>query len=201
MTEIGSVTFNDPSLPGFNPSSVGLPMEGVRIRIIDQDTRDVTRSLPPGSDGEIAISAPSMLAGYVQDPHRPCDSPPEMSGGFFLTGDQGHLDQFGRLTITGRLKLVIDIGGLKVNLLEVEALLRDHPDVQDCVVVPIPISETISRLKALVIPMAPDSPPSFDALRKHLRSKLSPYKVPRVFELRTTLPRSPGGKVLRYRLQ
>jgi len=201
MTEVGSVTFNDPTLPGFDPSSVGLPMEGVRVRIIDRDTRDVTRPLPPGSDGEVAISAPSMLAGYVHSPDRPCERPAEMSDGFFLTGDQGHLDQAGRLTITGRWKLIVDIGGLKVNLLEVEALLRDHPGVQDCVVVPIPVSETVSRLKALVIPTAPESPPSFDALRKHLRSKLSPHKVPRVFEFRTTLPRSPGGKVLRYRLQ
>jgi acyl-CoA synthetase (AMP-forming)/AMP-acid ligase II len=99
------------------------------------------------------------------------------------------------------LKLVIDVGGLKVNLLEVEAILRDHPDVQDCVVVPIPVSETVSRLKALVVPAAPQSPPSFDALRRHLRSKLSPHKVPRLFELRTSLPRSPAGKILRSCLQ
>lgn len=201
MTEVGSVTFNDPGLPGFDPASVGLPMDGVGIRIIERTTPDAARVLPPGTDGEIAITAPSMLTGYVRGPHQPCELPAELSDGFFLTGDQGHLDSIGRLTITGRLKLVIDVGGLKVNLLEVEALLRDHPDVQDCVVVPIPVSETVSRLKALVVPAVPQSPPSFDALRKHLRSRLSPHKVPRLFELRTSLPRSPGGKILRYRLQ
>jgi len=200
MTEVGSVTFNDPGLPGFDPSSAGLPMEGVRIRIVDRDTRDLTRALPPGTDGEVAISAPSMLSGYVPGPGRQAAPPAELSDGFFLTGDQGHLDSLGRLTLTGRLKLVVEIVGLKVNLLEVEALLRDHPDVHDCVVVPVSVSETVSRLKALIIPASPDSPPSVDALRKHLRSKLSPHKVPRVFELRSNFPRSAGGKILRYRL-
>ncbi len=200
MTEIGSVTFNDPSRPGYDPSSVGLPMEGVRIRIVNRGTRDLAHPLPPGRDGEVAISAPSMLAGYVHGPHRPCEPPEEMVDGFFLTGDQGHLDEVGRLTITGRLKLVVDIGGLKVNLLEVEAVLRDHPRVQDCAVVPMAVSETVSRLKAFVVPTAAECPPSFDELRQHLRSNLSAHKVPRVFELRASLPRSATGKVLRYRL-
>ncbi len=200
MTEIGSVTFNDPGSPAYDPASVGLPMDGVRVRIVDPDTRDISRPLPPGCDGEVAVSAPSMLTGYVLDHDRPCEAPKDVVLGFFLTGDQGHLDEAGRLTITGRLKLVVDIGGLKVNLLEVEAALRDHSGVQDCAVVPVFVSETMSRLKAFVVPAVAECPPSFDELRRHLRSNLSAHKVPRMFELRSSLPRSATGKVLRRQL-
>ena len=76
--------------------------------------------------------------------------------GFFLTGDLGRLDAHGNLTITGRLKLLIDVGGLKVNPLEVEAVLAQHPGVAACVVVPMRVSETVCRLKAIVTPRPPE---------------------------------------------
>jgi acyl-coenzyme A synthetase/AMP-(fatty) acid ligase len=85
--------------------------------------------------------------------------PPDVVDGFLLTGDQGRLDSDGNLVITGRLKLVVDIGGLKVNLVEVEAALRDHAGVRECAVVPVAVSQTVSRLKAFVVPMSAHAPP------------------------------------------
>ena len=200
MTEIGSVTFNDASAEGHDAMGVGAGMAGVRIRIVDPDTQDLESPLPAGLDGEVAVAAPSMLTGYLNDTDGKCETPPTMRNGFFLTGDRGHLDERGRLTITGRLKLIVDIGGLKVNLLEVEQVLGEHKAVGACLVNAVAVSETVSRLKAYVIPASPDAPPSPESLRAFMRARLAAHKVPRTFEIRDSLPRSATGKIRRIAL-
>jgi len=196
MTEIGSVTFNDPCDDSLDPASVGLPMAGVRVRIVDPTKKNLNEPLPPNEEGEVVVSAPSMLTGYLDD-DAVCKAPSEMRDGFFFTGDLGRHDAQGRLTITGRLKLVIDVGGHKVNLLEVERVLQAHPAVAACVVVPVPVSRTVSRLKALVELESGGPAPTSDELRSAIRAKLSAYKVPRMIEFHDKLPRSPTGKILR----
>jgi acyl-CoA synthetase (AMP-forming)/AMP-acid ligase II len=193
-TEIGSVTYADPDLPGFDPASVGRAMKGVSIRILAPDARDASSPLPTGEQGHVAVSAESMLHSYLGD-----EQPPATIGGYFPTGDLGRLDELGNLTITGRIKLLIDVGGLKVNPLEVEQVLAEHPAVATCVVVPVRVSETVSRLKAIVTPR-PDAPgpPEPASLRALARSRLAGYKVPRVFEVRDRLPTSATGKILRH---
>jgi len=193
-TEIGSVTYGDPLSDHFNPAGVGRPMRGVSIRILDPVNPRVDRPLPCGAEGHVAISARSMLTRYVGD-----DAPPTVDG-YFLTGDLGRLDATGTLVITGRTKLLIDVGGRKVNPLEVEAVLAEHPRVARCVVVPVAVSDTVSRLKALVIPRDGSADVTPDDLRRFARERLVPYKVPRVFEVRPSLPLSPTGKVLRHLL-
>jgi acyl-CoA synthetase (AMP-forming)/AMP-acid ligase II len=164
----------------------------VRVRIVDPNTR---QDLPAGSEGEVLITAPSMLSGYLHE------TTPATVDGAFPTGDLGRLDEHGNLAITGRLKLLIEVGGLKVNVLEVEDLLARHPSVGEAAVVGMKVSETVSRLKAVVTPRDPGRPPSPDELRQFLRERLTAYKVPRVIEVRPALPRSPSGKVLRRLLE
>jgi acyl-coenzyme A synthetase/AMP-(fatty) acid ligase len=179
-TEIGSVTFSDPTCDDFDPSSVGRPMEGVEIEIADE---------------QVQIMAPSMFSGYV-------DERTDLSnGGFFATGDLGRITERGDLVITGRAKLLIDVGGLKVNPIEVEDVLSQHPAVAECVIVPIKLSETVSRIKAAIAAHDPNNPPSADELRSFVRERLAGYKVPRVIEFRESLPKSPTGKILRQLLQ
>lgn len=177
-TEIGSITFSDPRSPHFNPASVGQPMNNVEIRILN--------------DGQIAIRASSMFREYVDA------SDSTLMDGFFPTGDLGALDAHGNLTITGRLKLLIDVGGLKVNPLEVEDVLSQHESVSRCVVVPMRLSETVFRLKAIIAPRDPSDPPRVEELRQFARARLTAYKVPRLFEIRESLPTSPTGKILRH---
>jgi acyl-CoA synthetase (AMP-forming)/AMP-acid ligase II len=193
-TEIGSVTYGDPLSDHFDPAGVGRPMRGVSVRILDPVNPRVSHPLPCGADGHVAISSRSMLSHYVGD-----HSPPAEDG-FFLTGDLGRLDATGTLVITGRTKLLIDVGGRKVNPLEVEAVLGEHPLVERCVVVPVAVSETVSRLKAVVVPRGAGGAVTADDLRRFARERLVPYKVPRVFELRDALPLSPTGKILRHRV-
>lgn len=174
-TEVGTVTYRAGDARA--GSDVGWPMRGVSIRSLDT--------------GEITIQSPSMFGGYV-------DEPADLIDGHFLTGDLGRLTDDGALELTGRNKLLIDVGGLKVNPLEVEAALASHAGVGECVVVPLPQSETVERLRAIVVARDPDSPPTVESLRAHVRSLLAAHKVPRMIEIRSSpLPRSATGKVLR----
>jgi acyl-CoA synthetase (AMP-forming)/AMP-acid ligase II len=207
-TEFGSATWNDPEAEGFDPAQVGRPMRGVRLRIVEAQEPDLglaagegrsscgarpAARLPVGSEGQVAVSAPSLLSEYVG-----LDGAPTTEG-FFLTGDLGRLDERGALTLTGRTKLLVDVGGRKVNPLEVESVLLRHPAVREAVAVAIPFSDTCLRLKAIVVP-EPGRELSVDDLRRFAREHLSGYKIPRRFEIRTELPRSATGKILRQEL-
>jgi acyl-CoA synthetase (AMP-forming)/AMP-acid ligase II len=187
-TEIGSVTFNKPNID-FDPASVGGPMRDVSVRILNID--DSKRTLPHGQEGMVAVRASSMFSGYL-------NGSAEMVDDHFLTGDLGRLDEHKRLYITGRIKLLIDVGGMKVNPQEVEAVLQLHPAVEACVVVPVAQSQTVFRLKAVITPRDPTVAVPIDELRALARLHLSGYKIPRFFEVRDSLPRSATGKILRH---
>jgi long-chain acyl-CoA synthetase len=189
-TEFGSVTCNPPHDDSFDPESAGRPFPGVALRILDPADPAGERPLAPGLDGHVSVSAPSMFAEYVDAPG------PPLRDGFFATGDLGRIDAAGRLVLTGRIKLIADVGGLKVNPLEVEAALARHPGVREVVVFATPFTDTAQRLKAMVVP---EDGARIDAeeLRRFAHERLQPYKVPRSFEIRRELPRSPTGKLLR----
>ena len=194
-TEVGSVTFGDPTQLTFNSASVGRPMLDVQILILDPDDPQARQPLAAGREGLVAIAAPSMLSQYVDD------STDATVDGFFHTGDLGRVDASGNLIITGRIKLQIDVGGLKVNPLEVEQVLSQHPAVKECVVVPAPATCTVDRLKAIVTLRGQPGGVAPEELRQFVRARLASYKVPRLFEVRESLPKSPGGKILREALR
>ncbi len=206
-TEIGSVTF------GHTPHTVGRPMPDVSIRILpvapeagpeamrrsgSDGKSGPSQSLRTGlgtSEGHVAIRSPSMFAGYLD----PADDAGCMVDGHFLTGDLGRVTEAGELQITGRLKLLIDVGGVKVNPLEVEEAMVRFPGVRECIVLPDAVSPTINRVKAIVVPAGETLDEA--ALRSFLRERLAAHKVPRTFEVRRSLPKSATGKVLRQRLE
>jgi long-chain acyl-CoA synthetase len=192
-TEFGAITFNDPDANGFDPQMVGRPLPGVQLRIVDPIDPRPDHPLPPGSEGQVAVAASSMFSEYIGAPGAP------LEGGFFLTGDLGSIDETGTLCLTGRLSLLVDIGGLKVNPLEVESILMHHSAVREAVVLPIAYSDTASRLKAIVVP-EPGHEISAEELTHFAREHLIHYKVPRSIEIRTSVPRSSTGKILRQSL-
>jgi long-chain acyl-CoA synthetase len=193
-SEVGSVTFNDPHATGHDPMSTGLPMNDVVVRIVDPETHRIDQPLRPGVEGELAIHSPSMLRGYVGE-----DAPPARDD-FFLTGDLAKVNANGAITITGRTRLLIDVGALKVNPIEVESVLAQHEGVRDCVVVAASVTDTISRVRALIVPKDREHPPSPDSLRQFARSRLSAHKVPRIIDITDSLPKSPTGKILRRQI-
>lgn len=193
-TEFGSVTYNDPEDPDFDPESAGRPLRGVQLRVLDVQDARVDRPLPPGREGQLAVSSPSMFTEYVGHPRHATES------GFFRTGDLARLDEHGKLSLTGRLKFLIDVGSVKVNPAEVESVLLRHPAVREAVILAVPHSETVSRLKAIIVP-EPGERPSSHELKRFARDHLIHYMVPRSFEIRTDVPRSATGKILRQELQ
>jgi long-chain acyl-CoA synthetase len=192
-TEVGSVTYADPRDEHFDSASVGRAMAGVDVRITAGN--DLSVALPTGQDGQVWIKAQSMFSGYLGEGAGP------VVDGFFPTGDIGRIDVFGNLAVTGRIKLLIDVGGLKVNPIEVEDVLMQHPGVGDCVVVALRQSETVLRLKAVVTARREGEKVDLDDLRRFARERLAGYKVPRLFEVRKSLPRTATGKLLRHLVQ
>ncbi|MFN0010127.1 MAG: class I adenylate-forming enzyme family protein [Phycisphaerales bacterium] len=190
-TELGTVAMNVPAgaAAGAAPAGfVGKPLGGARFRIVDP--ADPRRQLAAGEEGHLAVWSPSMLSRYL-------DEETPLIDGHFLTGDLARLDTEGSLFITGRLTHLIDLGSFKVNPLEIEAQLLDHPGVADCAVVPVHASETRSRLRALIVPREGHEPATPELLRAFLRPRLSASKIPRAFDLVASLPRSSSGKLLR----
>jgi len=190
-TELGTVAIDSPHMEGFDPASVGKPLAGVSARVID--VGDGRRELGVGEEGQLAVRAASMLSRYL-------DGDVPLVDGHLLTGDLARIGADGRITITGRLKLLIDVGAYKVNPLEVESMLSTHPGVSECVVVPVAASETVQRLRAVVASRDGEPRPTADGLRRFLRERLSPIKIPRIIEFVSALPKSPTGKVLRDRV-
>jgi acyl-CoA synthetase (AMP-forming)/AMP-acid ligase II len=189
-TEFGSVAYNDPSAPGFDPAQVGAPIGEARLRIVASDGDG---ELPRGSIGRIAVSGPTLMDGYLREP-----SP--LRDGWFVTGDLGVQDARGRLRVVGRSALLIDVGGKKVNPTEVERVLALHPDVREAVVLEDAARDTVARLVAIVVP-EPGATPDPEKLRRFAREQLPPHMLPRRYEVCENPPRSSTGKILRAQLQ
>jgi long-chain acyl-CoA synthetase len=183
LTEAGAVTVNLDDDPWATAASVGRPIEGAEVAILDA----------PGRIGEIVIRGPGMMRGYAGVDERV--NREAFRDGWFVTGDRGRLDDYGRLVITGRRKLLIDVRGDKVDPIEVEDVLAVHPKVREVVVVGVPSAvEGEQRVKAVVVA---DEPCGSRELIRFCRERLANHKVPQLVELRDEIPRSALGKVER----
>jgi long-chain acyl-CoA synthetase len=187
-TEAGFMTANLDPDPVATFESVGTPAGSVEIRILDEDG-DL---LPTGEEGEVAVSSPAMTDGYsgMEELNREA-----FRDGYFHTGDLGRLDDEGRLYLTGRKKLLIEVGGYKVDPIEVQDVVVAHPKVREAVVVGAEGSVQGEELvKAVVVP---DEDVDDRELMEFCRERLANFKVPQVVEFREEIPKSPLGKVLR----
>lgn len=192
-TELGSATYNPPERGGFDPMAVGLALPGVEIRILAPADPDPARPQPAGAEGVVAVAAPALLDGYHGEERA------VLRAGFFVTGDLGSIDVEGVLRLSGRRDLLLDVGARKVDPLEVEAALCRYPGVREAAVVPLAVGAVVTRLRAVIVPEPGVALDGAD-LRRFARSCLPYYMVPRAFEMRSELPRSAAGKVLRSEL-
>ncbi|MFI9388800.1 condensation domain-containing protein [Kutzneria sp. NPDC052558] len=185
-SEAGSVSWDcDPET--FVEESVGRPLSGVRVDILD----DHGNPAPAGAVGEIAVGGDSVMVGYAERGGL------RGSGGRHLTGDLGRLGPDGRLYLLGRKRFLIDSGGHKVNPVEVEEVLAGHPDLVDAAVVGLPLSEGGELVVAAVVS---PSAVNVDLLRAYCRERLADYKVPARFTVVDAVPRTALGKVRRAEL-
>jgi long-chain acyl-CoA synthetase len=188
-TEAGAVTASFDGDPRETAGSVGRPLEGVEVRVVDA----AGVPLEAGRHGEVTIRSPAMTRGYAgtgAEANRTA-----FPFGAFLTGDRGRLDAAGRLWLTGRRKRLIDVRGDKVDPVEVEDVLAVHPRVRDVVVVGAQSTvEGEELVKAVVVA---DGPCAARELVRFCRERLADHKAPRIVEFREEIPRSPLGEVLR----
>jgi long-chain acyl-CoA synthetase len=187
-TEAGAVTVNLDEDPRATVTSAGRPLQGVEVSIVDDEGAE----LEIGRNGEVVIRSPAMTAGYAGKDDLNATAFREVG---YFSGDRGRLDEEGRLFITGRKKLLIDVKGDKVDPIEVEDVLAVHPKVSEVVVVGVASDVAGEELiKAVVVPRRECQERE---LIRYCRERLADYKVPQLVEFREEIPRNPAGKVLR----
>jgi len=196
MTEAMPITFNH-----FHPQfhvvgSVGQACYGVEVQI-----RDMSGNiLPPGHEGEICVHGRNVMNGYLGSPEETkatfWNSRKRQEDGWLRTGDIGIMDEHGFIAIVDRLKDLIITGGENVFPREVEEVLYASPSVQEVAVVGVPDREWGEKVAAFIVPK-PGETVDPDMLKFFLKTRLSGFKVPKLFVVVKELPKSPAGKILK----
>ncbi len=181
------------------PGTVGLPVPGCEVRIVDEAGREA----PPDEPGEILVRSNGMMTRYWR---RPEETAASFRDGWFATGDMARRDRDGSVTIAGRKSVdFIKSGGFKISAREIEDVLRRHPSVKDVAVVGAPDRVWGQRIvAAVVLHPAAGPPPSPEALLEELSAfcakSLADYKRPREVEIVPDLPRNALGKIQKHRI-
>lgn len=179
------------TLPGDPPEvierTVGCACPTVEVRITDDDGQ----VLSAGEVGMIEVRSPAVMKGYLGDEH----PSPIRPGGWLVTGDDGSLDDEGRIRLVGRRSEMYIRGGYNVHPLEVEQVIAEHPDVAEVAVAGLPDEVLGYRGVAWVVPADPGRPPTQQTLKDWCRSQLADYKAPDKVLVVDALPRNQMGKV------
>jgi long-chain acyl-CoA synthetase len=175
------------------PGSIGPPLPGVDVRLVDADGTDVL----PGDPGEIWVRGPNVFPGYWRDPDATARA---LTGGWLRTGDIAVADDAGELSLVDRAKDLLIVSGFNVYPAEVEEALFEHPDIAEAAVVGEPDPRTGEAIVAFVVPEAGHQLDP-DELLAHCARSLARYKCPTRVEVVEALPRSFAGKVLRRELR
>lgn len=189
LTETSPVTHTNFAGPRTKPGTIGPPIPGVEVRLVDEDDNDV----PPGTQGEIICRGENVTQGYWRQPEASAEA---LRGGWFHTGDIATVDDEGYYTIVDRKKDMINVGGFKVWPREVEEVLFRHPAVREAAVVGAPDGYSGERPMAYVVTHDAQTTTA-EALTEYCREHLATFKVPRQIVFRADLPKLPTGKVLR----
>jgi long-chain acyl-CoA synthetase len=171
------------------PGSIGVPIEGVELRLVSEDGAEVAG----GEVGEIAIRGHNVMKGYRG---RPEATSAAMSGGWFRTGDLARADEDGFYYIVDRKKDMIIRGGYNVYPREVEEVLYEHPAVLEAAVIGVPDPSLGEEVAAAVV-LRPGAAATPAELRDWVRQRVAAYKYPRRVWLADALPKGPTGKVLK----
>jgi long-chain acyl-CoA synthetase len=172
------------------PGSIGTPIEGVEMRLID----DEGNTVPDGEIGEIAIRGHNVMKGYWNKPEATAEV--MTAGGWFRTGDMARVDDDGYYYIVDRKKDLIIRGGYNVYPREIEEVLHEHPAVAEVAVIGIPDAVLGEEVGAAVA-LKPGASATPEELRAFARDRVAAYKYPRHVWLVDTLPKGPTGKILR----
>jgi long-chain acyl-CoA synthetase len=185
-------SFNAPGRPR-HPGSIGYPVWGVELCILDDEDRPVA----DGERGEICIRGHNVMKGYLG---RPDATKEALRGGWFHSGDIGVKDAGGSFRIVDRKKDMVIRGGFNVYPREVEEVLFAHPEILEAAVIGVPHPSHGEEVKAVVV-RAPGSQLAAADVIAFCREQLAAYKYPRIIEFRDELPKGPTGKILKRELR
>ena len=192
MTEAAHQMASNPLPPApRKPGTVG-PSGGPEIRIVDTTGATV----PRGATGEIVIKGPNVMHEYENNPKANADA---FYDGWFRTGDQGVMDDEGYVSITGRLKEIINRGGEKISPREVDEIIMEHPAVHQCVTFAMP-HDMLGEDVAAAIVLRQGAQASDRELREFAATRLAAFKVPRKILILTEIPVGATGKLQRIGL-
>jgi len=173
----------------------GRALAGVRLRVVDDDGRP----LGPGEEGNFEVHTDCLFDGYLNRPELTGEA--LTTDGWYRTGDLARIDTYGYVRITGRVKDVINRGGEKVPVAEIEQLLHAHPAIRDVAIVAMPDERLGERACAFVVP-ADRSDLDFETMLEYLDShRVSKTYWPERLELVESLPRTPSGKIQKFVLR
>ncbi|NMM43114.1 ATP-dependent acyl-CoA ligase [Rhodospirillaceae bacterium KN72] len=200
MTEVGPTMFVPAEASDMVGSgSCGMPGPFRECRVVGEDGRP----LPVGEIGELQIKGPGMLLGYYK---RPEATAAALDGGWFHTGDLARTDARGFFYIVGRNKDMIRRAAENIAAKEVEAVLMAHQDVVEVAAIPVPDDIRGEEVKACIVlreALRSDRRPvdTLTALIDHCRERLAPFKVPRYYEFRESLPKTASLKIAKQTLK
>jgi long-chain acyl-CoA synthetase len=175
------------------PGSIGIPVEGVQMRLID----DQGQPAPEGEIGEIVIKGHNVMKGYLGKPEATAEA---ITDGWFRTGDMARMDEDGYFYIVDRKKDLIIRGGYNVYPREIEEVLHEHPAVAEVAVIGMPHDDLGEEVGAAVA-LKPGASATPEELRAFAKDKVAAYKYPRRVWLVDSLPKGPTGKILRREVQ
>jgi acyl-CoA synthetase (AMP-forming)/AMP-acid ligase II len=188
MTEASHQMSSNP-LPAEGARKPGTVGRGTGVEIVILDEQG--NCLQSGQQGEVSIRGRNVMHGYRNNPEANASS---FTAGYFRTGDQGVLDAEGYLTLTGRLKELINRGGEKISPLEVDAVLLEHPAVKEAVSFAVPDPKYGEEVHGAVVLKAEAEA---DELVAFCRDRLADFKVPKKIHIAEALPRTATGKIQR----
>ena len=194
MSENGAVTTTRPEDPEEKTTNTdGVALPGMEVRVIDANG-DV---LPPGEEGYLQVRGCSNFVGYLKRP----ELDPQDPDGWFDTGDLARMDEAGYIRIAGRAKDIIIRGGENIPVVEVEGLLFKHPAIAAVAIVGYPDERLGERACAFVVPREGQSF-SFEEMSAYLADqKMARQYVPERLEIVADLPRTPSGKIQKFKLR
>jgi len=174
------------------PGSIGYPVWGTEMRIVDDEDRPV----PDGEPGEVCIRGHHVMKGYL---NRPDATKEALRGGWFHSGDIGTRSPEGYFTIVDRKKDMILRGGFNVYPREIEEVLYAHEAIAEAAVIGVPDLEKGEEVKAIVVLVAGAKLSAEDVIA-YCKERLAAYKYPRIVEFRDALPKGSTGKILKREL-
>jgi acyl-CoA synthetase (AMP-forming)/AMP-acid ligase II len=189
MTEAAHQMASNPLPPAARKAGSVGPGTNVRIGIMDEGGNH----LPTDERGEVVIQGPNVIGGYENNPEANASS---FVDGWFRTGDQGYLDADGYLTLTGRIKELINRGGEKISPREIDEVLLTHPAVADAVCFGVPHPTWGEEVAAAVV-LRETASESESGLIAYCRERLAEYKRPKQIHITSAIPRTATGKIQR----